>query len=172
MKRNLAIAAAALLALAAAFGAGRFLTPTKVEIQTQVVEKVVTRDVIHEVVKEVEGKDTVQVVTRTITKEGAVTERIVTREVVKTVKEAATDATHDATADTTTKTDTVRLADAPRFSVALLAGVDFNPAWQPIPGAGPLALGLAINYRFAGPFTVGAFGLHTGVVGVSLGMTF
>ncbi len=172
MKRGLLITLAALAALVGAFAAGRFAAPTKVEIRTQVVEKIVTRDVIKEVVKEVKGKDTVQVVTRVITKEGEVRERIVTREVVKTVKEAVTDATHEGSEDRSISTSKVTLTDAPRLSVSLLAGVDFNPAWQPIPRAGPLALGLSVNYRIAGPFTVGAFGLHTGVVGISLGMTF
>lgn len=146
------------------FGAGRFAAPTKVQtvVKTETVEKIVEKKV------EVAAKTKVVYVDRVITKEGEVRERIVEREVEKSRTD--TDRTNDRT-DTTESSKTVE-SDAPRLNVSVLAGVDLNPKWQPIEGAGPLSLGLSVNYRIAGPLTVGAWGLHTGVFGISLGATF
>ncbi len=162
--RPFAVAAALLVA----FGAGRFATPPKVVTKTETVVKVETREVVKTVTVTAAAK--VKVIERVVTKEGEVRERIVIREVTK--KETEGEHKTDAVASETVKAEKIVTSDAPRLTVSVLVGADLNPAWQPIPGAGPLALGLQVQYRIAGPVTVGVFGLHTGVVGASLGVTF
>lgn len=159
---------AAVVALVVAFGAGRFATPPKVVTKVETVVKVETREVV-KVVK-VMAAARVKVVDRVVTKEGEVREHIVIKEVVKEV--AAAERKTEANVSETAKTEKTIASDAPRLTVSLLAGVDLSPAWQPITGAGPLALGLSVQYRIVGPVTVGVFGLHTGVIGASLGVTF
>ncbi len=163
-KRGLVVGAV-LAALAGAYGAGRFAAPTKVVTKTEVVTK--------EVIKEVKAETKViyrdRVVDRVITKDGTVTEHIVYKSAEAT-KEV--DRTSDAKSSDT-KTEKVTITDAPRLTVSVLAGVDLKPAWQPLgPSAGPLALGLSVQYRVAGPIVVGAWGLHTGAFGASLGIQF
>lgn len=164
MKRWLGIGLGVVVFGVLCFGAGRFAAPTKVQtvVKTETVEKVVEKKV------EVAAKTKVVYVDRVTTKEGEVRERIVEREVEKSRTD--TDRTDGRTV--TTENSKIVVTDAPRLNVSVLAGVDLNPKWQPITGAGPTSFGLAVSYRIAGPFTVGAFGLHTGVFGVSLGATF
>lgn len=162
------IAAGVIVALIAAYSAGRFGAPSKIH----------TVDITHTVVKTVEvvkvvtvkGKTEVVHVDRVITKEGEVRERIVTRTVEVEKKTDDRDKREDS--DTKGKADSVTTNDAPRLTVMVLGGVDLSPAWQPIPNAGVLALGVGINYRVAGPFVVGAWGLHTGAFGVGVGLQF
>lgn len=167
IKRNWHIVALVAVAVLA-FGAGRYATPTKVVTKTETVEHVV--EYVVEKVVEVKAKAQVVYVDRVITKEGEVHERIVTktveREATKTDREA------DKEVKTDTKTAKTVISDAPRLTVMVLAGVDLSPAWQPITGAGPLALGVAVSYRIAGPLTVGVWGVHTGAFGVGLGAQF
>lgn len=155
---------ALVVALVVAFGAGRFASPTKVHMLTQIQTVTVTKEVVHEV----EAKAKVKVVTRTITKEGEVRERIVERVITKREKEAAT----ETAASSSVKTEKTVEHDAPRFNVSLMVGAQLSPPWQPIPNAGPLALGLSFQYRVAGPLTIGVWGLHTGAFGGSVGVTF
>jgi hypothetical protein len=167
-KRLALYVAGGVLSLALAFSAGRYSLAPKIETREVVrtefktVEKVIT--------VEVASKDKVVYIDRVITKEGEIREKIVEKTVEKRDTKVEKDTKEEAKIATDTKKTVT--TDAPRLSVSILAGVDLNPAWQPIPNAGPLALGIAVQYRIAGPLTVGAFGLHTGVFGVSVGANF
>lgn len=166
--KKLCIALGCVVALALAFSAGRFAAPAKIHV-AQVIQTVTVEKVVEKVVT-VEAKAVVRYVDRVVTKEGEIREKIVEREVER--KKTESDTEHDKAETSEAKTEKLTVNDYPRLTVMVLAGADLNPAWQPIPGAGPLALGVAVNYRIAGPFVVGAFGLHTGVFGIGLGATF
>lgn len=167
---------AAVVALVLAFGAGRFATPTKVITKTEVQTKVVTQVQTVEVEKRVEvaAKAQVVYVDRIIEKDGTIHEHSVTKseETSKTTDNTAEKTTAKQDATTDTKTEKTVLHDAPRFTVSLLSGVQLKPSINLIPNAGPFTLGLAFQYRIAGPLQVGIFGLTTGAFGVSLGATF
>lgn len=182
LKAHWKYAVAAVL-IVAAFGAGRFATPTKVVTQTvtktevQFKDRVVTQ-VVHDQAKTVYID---RVVDRTTKPDGTVTEHVETKtsaasksETDTTKKEAITENAKSETV--TTKTVT---ADAPRLTVSLLAGYQFGnqgilkgSGVNLIPNAGPLSVGAEIQYRIAGPVQVGAFGLTSGVAGLSVGLTF
>lgn len=167
---------AVLVALVVAFGAGRFAAPTKTITKTEVQTKVVTQVQTVEVEKRVEvaAKAQIVYVDRVITKEGTITEHIVTKTVETDKKSDVKAETEQAkTAVTTdTKTEKVTITDAPRFTVSVLAGAQLKPSINLIPNAGSFSVGLAFQYRIAGPLQVGVFGLTTGAFGASVGVTF
>lgn len=168
LKKWAAIVLGALVALALAFSAGRFSKPSEV-IEAHVFHAFAVEKVVEKIVVE-KAKAQVVYVDRTITKEGAVHEVVVTKTVE--AEKTVADRTADKLTDTSAKAETITKNDAPRLTVMVLAGVDLKPAWQPITGAGPLALGIAVNYRIAGPLVVGAWGVHTGAFGVGVGAQF
>ncbi len=153
-----------LAALATAFAAGRWLSPTKIE---KVVE-------IHEVVKEVEKKtgttDTQRnkrvekTITETVSPDGTrtITTRIV--ETTDTDRKSATDST--STTDTETNSKSTEVVEYKRssWSVLALGGVD-SSSWKPVYGA-------HISKTILGPISVGGWGLSSGVGGVSIGLQF
>jgi len=175
-KKRLMVALGALAALVLAFSAGRFAAPSKIITATQIrfVTRTETVTKTVEVEKHTEAKAQVVYVDRVIYKDGTVHEKTETRTVETEKTDAKTDSTADAKTDSTadTKTTQVITNDAPRLTVMVLAGADLKPIWQPIPNAGPLALGLAVNYRIAGPLVIGAWGVHTGAFGVAVGAQF
>lgn len=160
-----------LAALGLAFLFGKFSNPAKVvtEVQTVTVEKVVEKVVEKRV--EVAAAARVVYIDRVIEKDGTVKEHIEAREETKTETREEKHAEKEATKEDERKSITVKENHA-TARVSLLAGVDFAPAWQPIPNAGPLTLGVHVEYRVAGPVNVGAWGLLTGAVGVSVGVEF
>lgn len=163
---------ALVIALVAAFGAGRFAMPSKihvVEVRTYHYETVQGKE-------RVVFKDRVVQVDRVVTKvtspDGTITEKIEDKSKRET---KTTDASKEVVAtstDSSAKTDKLTVNDAPRFTVSLLAGVQIKSQVNLIPGAGPFSLGLQFQYRIIGPLQVGAWGLTTGAFGVSLGLTF
>lgn len=172
LKKWALIALGAGVALVLAFSAGRFSKPSEV-IEAHVFHTVTVEKVVEKVVeKRIEVAAKARVITRTVTVQGEVHEVIVEREVTRAEAEKHVERETDKAIDTSGKTETITKNDAPRLTVMVLAGVDLNPAWQPIPSAGPLALGLAVNYRIAGPLVVGAWGVHTGAFGVGVGAQF
>lgn len=160
------------LAVFLAYGFGRWGVAPNVVTKTETVTKVET----------VEGKEKIvyrdrkvfvdRVVTRTVTKDG-------------TVKEVITDKSHSETAKSetakevkavdqlvTAKTEKTVTSDAPRLTVMLLAGTQIKPSVNLIPNVGPLSFGVAVNYRVAGPITLGVWGVTTGAFGLSVGAQF
>jgi hypothetical protein len=136
---------AAALALIGAFGAGRYMAPTKVEVREveKVVEVVKWRD------KEVITKGPVTVVTKTRTVPGPAgptieVEKVVTREKVVTV--------HTQGVDTVTEverlSEKVVERDAPRWTVFGTVGAGFNGSGLTAP-----AYGGGVAFRFLGPLT-------------------
>lgn len=162
---------AEVVAVCAAFAIGRFSQEAKVE------EKIVYQD--REVVKTVEvekrvlvkGETRVVIRDRYIRSDGSVSEHEEERADTHTDDRTDRTGTSETTRVETRTVDKV-VTLQPSWSVGVLVGADLNPAWQPITGAGPLALGVSVTYRVAGPFTVGAWGVHTGAFGVSLGAQF
>jgi uncharacterized membrane protein len=175
-KKWAAIVGGAALALTLAFSAGRFSKPAQV-IEAHVfhafaVEKVVEHETVKVVVEK--AKAEIVYVDRVITKEGEVHEKIVTKtvETSKAEGDKVVDKTSDKTTDTTAKAETITKNDFPRFTVSLLGGAQLDSRINLIPNAGPFTLGLAFQYRIAGPLQIGAFGLTTGAFGLMIGATF
>lgn len=163
---------AVVVALVAAFGAGRFAGPTKVHVVEVATYHAVT----------VEGKERVvykdrivqvdRVVTKTTRPDGTVTETIADKSKQETKTDSDEKSATATNVDSSVKNDRVTITDAPRFTVSLLGGYQLDSHVNLIPGAGGWSLGLAFQYRIAGPLQVGAFGLSTGAFGVTLGLTF
>jgi hypothetical protein len=165
--------ACVLVAIVGAFSAGRFSAPLKVE--TREVEKVVFKDRIVEKVVTVEVKAKAETKTvyvdRVITKEGTVTERIVERTVTKedTKKTGNTDT--DTTTDRTTERTTEKVVTLrPNWRVGALVGASLKDPLLPI--AGPLVLGLEVDYRLIGGLSVGLWANTYGAAGVALAFEF
>lgn len=160
------------VALVLAYGAGRFAGPTKVHVVTVTDYKFTTTAGKERVV----FKDRVVNVDRVITKvtkpDGTVTE-VTTDKSKRETKSADAEKSSSSTAvASSVKTDKLTVSDAPRLTVMLVVGYSHNPGVQLIPGAGPLALGAVVNYRIAGPLTVGVGALTTGTVFAGVGAQF
>jgi len=161
-------------ACVAAFLVGRGCTPAPT-VQEKIVYQ--DREVIKTVVveKKVEVKGETRVVTRdrVVYANGETREHEVERTETKTKTETKTDKTDEVSVEKTISKVEERAFDSrPRWHASLLAGADLAPAWQPIAGAGPLTLGAHVEYRPVGPLWVGAWVLHTGAAGVSMGIEF
>lgn len=174
-KRGL-IALGVLVALVAAFSAGRFSKPSEV-IEAHVFHTVTVEKVIEKVVEkkiEVKAKARVVYVDRVIKPDGEVHEKVTEREAEATETKTDTTAERDLekSTDTAAKTETITKNDAPRLTVMVLAGYQHAPAVNLIPNVGPFSLGVSATYRFAGPFTAGALVTSTGGVWAGLGLQF
>lgn len=154
---------------AAAFSAGRFSAPLKVE--TRDVEHVVYKDKIVEVEKIVTVKEKAKVETRVvyrdrvITKDGTVTEHEVERTETKKDEKVSIVDNKDRTATLTGEktvehTQTVTLR--PNWRVAVLVGAQYPAPLAPI--AGPLVLGAIGEYRIVGGLSAGLW-ITTGLAG-------
>lgn len=168
MRRKLAIVAAVLVALVAAFSAGRFSKPSEV-IEAHVFHTVTVEKVVEKIV-EVKAKARVVYVDRVIKTDGEIVEKIVEREVEKTETKAERET--DKATDSAAKTETITKNDAPRLTVMVLAGYQHGPAVNLIPNVGPFSVGASVTYRFAGPFTAGAVVTSTGGVWGGVGLQF
>lgn len=160
---------AALALLAAAFSAGRFTAPLKVE--TKEVEKVVYQDRIIEKVVTVKAKAETKVVyrDRVITKDGTVTEHEVEHTATKedTKEKTETVATRDA------KTETVKESKStlrPDWRVSAQVGASLNAPLVPI--AGPLVVGVQVERRIIGGVSLGIWGNTYGAAGASASLEF
>lgn len=158
--------------LAAAFGAGRFATPSKVHVATVVQYKYETVQGKTEIKYKDRVKFVDRVVTETILPDGTKTK-------VTTDKSKVTDASVSGKTEITStsvensaKTEKTTLTDHPRFTVSLLGGYQLDGRLNLIPGAGPWSVGLAFQFRVAGPLQVSVFGYTTGLFGLGLGLTF
>lgn len=148
---------ALLLALVAAFVAGRFTGPAVEQTRTEFVE--VTK------VKRVQAKtrDMVRYIERTKAPDGSTTEKISER--VATKADTTTEANR-----AVTDVRTVTVTKLPDWRVGLLVGA----AWKEpaLPLAGPLVLGATVDRRIVGGLSAGAWGSTQGAAGVSLSFDF
>lgn len=187
--RRYAIEAGALiLALAVAFGAGRYSRPTKVVTKVEMRTEVQYRDRVQvQTVHDVAIQHDTQAQTRTVTvtrwakaPDGT---PVVTQETHQEQQQATqaskaaetrTDAqrtteAHQATQETRTVTVT---AERPQWSVSALAGVQFG-GLRLIPGLpAPLVAGVAIDRRIIGPVSAGVWGTSGGAAGVLVRFEF
>lgn len=173
MRRGLIIAGLVLLALAGAFVGGRFSAPLKVEtIDTVRVEY---RDRVVETVKTVTVREKAQTKIvyrdRVIMKDGTVTEHEIERTDSKTdtVKsgEGVKVSDRAATLDST-KQQTVTLR--PSWRVSLQVGASWPKPLLVM--AGPLVLGLQVDYRIVGGLTAGVWLNTFGAAGAALSFEF
>lgn len=163
----------ALILLAGAFSAGRFTAPLKTE--TKEVERVVYKDKLVEVVKtvEVKAKEKTRIVyrDRVVTPDGTVTEREVEKTDTKSGTETRNDGerfeTHDGEG-TRELVSTVTLR--PNWRVGLLAGASLTQPLVTI--AGPLVLGVSVEYRIVGGLSAGLWINTVGAAGLSLSLEF
>jgi hypothetical protein len=172
-KRRGLVALLVVLALVGAFVAGRFSAP--LQVQTIDVVKVAfqDREVVREVVKVEKAKAETKIVWR---------DRIVTKDGTVTVREVE---------KTDTKTDTVRTGEGVKVSDRVSSSesshtqtVTLRPKWRVglqvgaawpkplLPIAGPLVLGLQVDYRIVGGLTAGVWLNTFGAAGVGLSFEF
>ena len=85
---------------------------------------------------------------------------------VEKIDEIANVDTTAVTAEQQTKTTDVIPPKVNTLNVSALVGNDFSK------GIGFPAYGVSVTKQILGPVTVGAFGLTTGVVGISIGLNF
>jgi hypothetical protein len=176
-KRRAMLAAALLLALVAAFVGGRFSAPVQV-IEAHVFHafKVETvRDVVHEVVHEVQAKAETKIVyrDRVIEKDGTVREHEVERTDSKQNDEKTTDGVK--VSDRATSTSVLAESSKvtvlrPSWRVALQVGASLRAPFVPI--AGPLVLGVSVDYRIFGGLTAGLWLNTFGAAGVGIAFEF
>lgn len=165
--------------IAVAFFAGRYTVPVKETVKVE--EKIVYQD--REVIKEVvvekkvisKGETRVVVRDRFVYPDGSIHEHEEEKTDTKTDTKTDKDARVEVVKEVRVVEERVveKIIDRrPQWRASLLVGADFNPAWQPIPGAGSLTLGAHLEFRPIGPVWVGVWGLHTGAVGGSIGVEF
>lgn len=151
-------------ALAAAFFAGRYSTPTKVEHHTEFLTRTqVVRTVAIQRVTDIKWK---RVIVSTPDGGTTVTETEDTHIDERTNENTKTNT--DAKEATATKTQTLR----PTWQISALVGTDVTSVANALNGSGPLrpTAGIHVSRRVLGPVTVGAFGLSSGTFGVSAGL--
>lgn len=147
----------AAIALLGAFAAGRYLAPEKIKIEKQIVE----------VEKKSSNKDAEKntrkttTVTKTTYPDGRVEERTV---VVEETDRKSSSTTVSEGSKTENEVTEVTHSSS-RVTISALAGAPTSSLQLPV-------YGVAISKPVLGPITVGAWGLSSGVIGASLGLTF
>jgi len=169
MKRRLYVAAAALLAVAAAFVAGRFSAPVKTRVETKVETKIETRTEWKDRVVEKTVAGPVRVRTVIVTKlDGERTvERVVERGPVTT--ETTTDHSGQSSGTTASSAATVRVTETGRQGWRAAA----SAAWSP----GRLSLEPArytaeVDRRLFGTIWLGVRASTDKTAGASIAMEF
>jgi hypothetical protein len=170
---------AAVCFLLAAFFAGRSSVPTRVETKT--VERVVYQDRV--VTKTVTVQGEAKVETRVVYRDRTTIQKpdgtVVHRDIERTEADTESSKVSSNSAEKVQETavqrekaaSKVQESASPQWRVNLLAGVE--PLHLDRPQLfGPVALGLQVERRIIGPLWVGAFGLSSGVGGVSVGLEF
>lgn len=152
-----------LVVVVGAFAFGRYTTPTKIKIETKTVEVIKTVTVKQTAKRKRVHKHTV--VTETTRPDGTVEKRT---EVVFDSdfnKDTTNHVAVDQSKKSDTKSETTRVGS--RLNISLLAGAPVS--WQ---GLGNFTYGVHVSRDIIGPFSLGAFGFSTGLVGISAGLTF
>lgn len=164
MRRRLLIAGGSLVALAAAFLAGRYATPAKVVERVKVETKTVTvtewKDRLVE--KRVQGP--VREVEHIVEKPGA--ERVITRWTER--GPVTTDTTTDSSGSSATKTDAK--TDASRIVTAQPSWrIEGQAGWSRLSPA-PDLYGLGVSRRIAGTVWLGAWARTDKTAGIGIGL--
>ncbi len=161
---RLALGAGALLAVVAAFVAGRYTAPARVETRTVIDEAAVSRAVAAaraEWTRNVED----HTITRTVYRDGKVTERIVyvDREVQAGGSAGASSTTTTAAGSTAASSAARPVAMPPGWRAGLAASWDLRerPAW-------PERWGLEADRRIVGPLWIGLRADTTGRAGLAV----
>lgn len=163
MRRYLAIAAGALLALVAAFLGGRYSAPARVETRTEWKEKVVTVTEWKDRVVTQKGPERIRVVTREIP--GG--ERIVEKVIERGPSTTTTDTTGQAHSQTDQSSATVSVKEAgrPGWSVGV------SGQWAGAPSSAvPDRLGLELDRRLFGTIWLGVRASSRGTSDPQLGL--
>lgn len=168
-RQRVVMAVALVGTAAAAFSAGRYAAPVKVEtrevVKTEwkdrVVEKVIT--------KRAKAVDRVVYVDRVVAPDGTLTEKRTThtlsdeRELADAAKTTESTGKAEVSSSSTT---TLR----PDWRVGVLAGASLKEPLVPI--AGPLVLGASVERRIVGGLSAGAWVNTVGAAGASLSLEF
>lgn len=172
-RRRALVAAVVVLALAGAFVGGRFSAP--LQVQTVDVVKVAfqDREVVRVVEKVVQAKAQTRVVyrDRVIATDGTVTEHEFEKtdtktDTVKTSNGVKVSDRVGATESSHTQTVTLR----PSWRVGLTVGASWPKPLLAF--AGPLVVGLQVDYRIVGGLTAGLWLNTFGAAGVGLSLEF
>ena len=119
--------------------------------------------VTHEITKtDTQTKEKEHVQTHTITTTKKEPTGVVT---TVTVTDTSTQEQTATVVDTSTRIDQTVTQAKPTLNLSLITGVSVQGPFIPV-------YGLSVTKQVLGPFTVGAFGLTNGTVGVSIGMSF
>jgi hypothetical protein len=149
------------VALAAAYGFGRWSSPVKVVTETKTVEVEKKQDVVKQDTNKDDHKVTVtkQVVKPDGTKETdtTVTEDVTTAKKYQDTTQSTIDTTKDTTKEVTYATAKVTISALAAVNVLSPTGLDY---------------GASVSKPILGPITIGAFGFESGRVGMSIGLTF
>lgn len=145
----------------AAFSAGRFTAPERVDVRE--VEKVVYRDRV----VTVKGKTETKVVyrDRVVTPDGTVTERSVERSAAREDLRREADRNGE-----TIKRSEVVTAVRPDWRVGVLAGASLRDPLVPL--AGPLVLGVEVERRITGGLSAGVWVNTSGAAGALVSLEF
>jgi|ERR1051326_3912424 lipopolysaccharide export LptBFGC system permease protein LptF len=162
------------VALAVAFASGRWLAPTKVKIEKEVV--------VQEKIVEVEKKSTQtdkdqekhkKTVKKEITRPDGTKEVITTTEDDTNTKQVTKVEDDKSKQDDTTKvekeTKEVTRSGSP-VTISLLTGASLK--FENGLSAGPVVYGASVSKPILGPISMGLFGLNNGTFGVSVGLIF
>lgn len=168
-RQRVVVAVALVAVAAAAFSAGRFTAPEKVEVREvvkvewkdRVVEKVVTR--------RAKAEERVVYVDRVVSPEGEVREKRVTTTKADTREVADLGRTTESSGSaekSASSTSTLR----PDWRVGVLVGASLREPLVPI--AGPLVLGASVERRIVGGLSAGAWLNTVGAAGASVSLEF
>lgn len=168
--RQRVVAAVALVGTAAAaFSAGRYTAPEKVEVREvvkvewkdRIVEKVVTR--------RAKAEERVVYVDRVVSPEGEVREKRLTTTKADTREAADLGRTMESTGKAETVNSSTTTA-RPDWRVGVLVGASLREPLVPV--AGPLVLGASVERRIVGGLSAGAWANTVGAAGASLSLEF
>lgn len=143
----------AIVALAASFAAGRFLTPTKIKIETKIVE-------VEKKEKKTATDKKRRVTVVTVTKPDGTKEE---RKTIDTDSQTRTDEKTDKQRNEQTVSETTRSSG--RLNLSVLGGVTAYPAFAP-------TFGGHVSKDIIGPVSIGVWGLSNLSGGVSVGLSF
>lgn len=153
------------IALLTSFAVGRYTVPTKVKIETKVVEVERKTDVKNTTVKKDRKKKII--ILETKKPDGESTKTTTITDDTASSNQTAAKQTEDSSKQSDTSKEVTHASD--KVTVSALAGYNLfgnNNAIQ------PFNYGLSVTKPVLGPITFGLFGFQSGLVGASLGLTF
>lgn len=152
--------------LATTFAVGRYTSPEKVKIEKQVVTVEKQVDKTKTNTKSHEHKDTT--IVETVKPDGTKTTVTHTTDDTHTGEDSQSIASNSSSTQQNESKEVSRSSS--HLTISALAGpqLSFSHGLS----TGPFAYGVHVSRPLIGPINMGLWGLNTGVVGVSLGLTF